>query len=428
MGEEIKLDNWQKEVLSHEGNITIRAGRQVGKSTVIGIKAARFVRDNPGTTVLIISASKKQAEWLFDKILGEMLEMCDNKEIEFKREPTRTKIMLENGSQLHCLPAGRTGAFIRGLAIDLLIADEAAFIPENVWRAVLPMVAVSRKLRGFGWIILLSTPFGKGGYFYDTFHDQDFRQFHLSSEQCPRIPKEFLLKEKDRMSKAEYAQEYMGEFIDEYNQFFPTKLIKDCMTFIEWDTEKEYKPQMKYYLGVDIARYGGDENAFVINEMDSNNRIRAVKCLTTKRMSLTDTVGRIKKLNDRFNFKRIFIDDAGLGAGVYDMLVEVRGYDGTAAMKRKVIGLNNARRSIDRTDRKGAILKEDLYSNALVLMETGKINIISDLSLLRSLKCIVFEYTADRRIKIGGKYSHLAEAFVRACWCIRDKGLNIYLA
>ena len=418
----MKLDNWQKEVLEHKGSITIRAGRQVGKSTVIGIKAAQFARDRPGTVILVISASKKQAEWLFDKILGEMLEMADNKEIRFEREPTRTKIILKNKSEIHCLPAGRTGIFIRGLAIDLLIADEAAYIPENVWRAVLPMVAVSRKQRGLGWIILLSTPFGKGGYFFDTFHDTDFRQFHLSSEQFPRIPKDFLMKEQKRMSKAEYAQEYLGEFIDEYNQFFPTQVIKDCMTFIEWNTEEEYKPQCGYYLGVDIARYGGDENAFVINEMDKHNRIKTVKCLTTKRMALTDTIGRIKALNDIYKFKRIFIDDAGLGAGVFDMLQE------EVSIKRKIIGLNNARRSIDRADRKGAILKEDLYSNALVLMETLKINIISDLSLLRSLKCIQFEYTADKRIKIGGKYSHLAEAFVRACWCIRNKGLNVYLA
>ena len=72
------------------------------------------------------------------------------------------------------------------------------------------------------------------------------------------------------------------------------------------------------------------------------------------------------------------------------------------------------------------ILKEDLHSHTLMLMETGKLELISDLSLLRSLKSITFEYTGDRRLKIFGDYSHLTEALVRACWCLREKSLNLY--
>jgi hypothetical protein len=40
------------------------------------------------------------------------------------------------------------------------------------------------------------------------------------------------------------------------------------MTFINWDFEKDYKRDCKYFLGVDVARYGGDQNAYVIAEMD----------------------------------------------------------------------------------------------------------------------------------------------------------------
>ena len=41
-------DEWQKQVLDHEGNITLRTGRQVGKSEVVGAKACRFALDNGG--------------------------------------------------------------------------------------------------------------------------------------------------------------------------------------------------------------------------------------------------------------------------------------------------------------------------------------------------------------------------------------------
>jgi hypothetical protein len=418
---DFKWDKWQTDVLAWEGNITMRTGRQVGKSTVIGKKAANFARDHAGTTILVIAAAQRQSSLLFEKIKMEVDSLIDKKELEYKEIPTLTKIMLKNGSTIYSLPAGRTGYFIRGFTIDLLIADEAAYIPEEVWKAVIPMIAVSRKLRGLGWIILISTPFGKGGYYYHSFNDDDFRAWHVSSEKCSRIPKDFLAKEKQRLTKAEYAQEYLGEFMDEWNQFFPTEIIKKQATFIEWDSKKEYKPlKYKYYLGVDIARYGGDENAFIIAELDKNNNVRIVKALRTKRVALTDTIGRIQAYDYEFKFRKIFVDDAGVGGGVMDVLLEKLG--------RKVIGLNNAKRSVDRERHQKAILKEDLYSNALMLMETGKLTMISDPSLLKSLKSITFQYTAEKRLKIFGDYSHLAEALVRAAWCIRQKGLNIYFA
>ncbi|RKX66046.1 MAG: hypothetical protein DRP42_03880 [Tenericutes bacterium] len=385
-------------------------------------KACKFAMEHPGTTTLIIAASQRQSSLLFEKVRANF----DIKEIEgddiYKEQPTLTKIILKNGSKIYSLPAGRTGYFIRGFTIDLLIADEAAYIPEEVWKAVIPMIAVSQKLRGMGFLILLSTPFGKGGYFYDSFTDPDFKHIHVSSEDCWRIPKDFLKKEKVRLTKAEYAQEYLGEFTDEWNQFFNTKLIKSCMTFFEWSI-KEKAVNSRLYLGVDIARYGGDENAFVIAELVGTN-IKIVKCLTTNRISTTDTIGRIEKLNEIYNFNKIFIDDSGVGGSVLDVLIDKLG--------RKVMGLNNAskRVQVQGEEKRKGIFKEDLYSNALMLMETGKIELINHLGLLKSLKSIIYEYgqtSSSRKIKIFGNYSHLTEALVRACWCLKERGLDIYI-
>ena len=417
---EFEWDNWQSNVLETDGNISIRSGRQVGKSEVISAKAAKFALEHDGTTTLIIAASQRQSSLLFEKVRGNLNLIKEN---VFKEEPTLTKIKLKNDSTIWSLPAGRTGYFIRGFTIDLLIADEAAFIPEEVWKAVIPMIAVSRKVRGMGYIILLSTPFGKGGYFYDSFHDPDFRQFHISSENCKRIPKDFLLKERQRLTKAEYMQEYLGEFTDEWNQFFPTKLIKGCMKFMEWSLERDREPTARYYLGVDIARYGGDENAFVVCELIKTN-LKIVKVFTTSRISTTDTIGRIEEIDKKFNFNKIFIDDAGIGGSVTDILLDKLG--------RKVMGLNNASKRVEvqGEEKKQGIFKEDLYSNALMLMETGHLELINNLGLLKSLKSITYEYGEmkfSRKIKIFGDYSHITEAMVRACWCLKERGLDIYI-
>ena len=416
-------DKWQQEVLDYDGDITIRAGRQVGKSEVISSKACKFSLTHAGTTTLIIAASQRQSSLLFEKVRANFDLMETKGEKVYAEKPTLTKILLKNGSRVYSLPAGRTGYFIRGFTIDLLIADEAAYIPEEVWKAVIPMIAVSKQLRGMGHIILLSTPFGKGGYYYNSFTDTDFKNFHVSSEKCPRIPAEFLRKERQRLSKQDYAQEYLGEFTEAWNQFFATTLIKNCMEFMDWSLKTDRKPNSRLCLGVDIARYGGDENAMVVCEMHKTN-LKIVKIFTTARISTTDTMGRIEELDRIYNFNKIFIDDGGVGGAVTDVLIERLG--------RKVMGLNNAskRIQIQGDEKKRGIFKEDLYSNALMLMETGKLKLINDLLLLRSMKSITFEYgqnQSSRTIKIFGDYSHVTEAMVRACWCIKERGLDIYI-
>jgi len=440
-------DKWQKEVLDYDGNITIRAGRQVGKSVIVAKKSAKLAITHSGSITLMIAAAQRQSSLIFEKTLLElnkvhslMLERAggykENPKMSIKQNsehkrafemkyglfeelPTKTEIRLKNGSRIYSLPAGKTGVYIKGFTIDFLIADEAAFIPEMVWLAVTPMIAVSRKERLLGWIILLSTPFGKGGFFYNSFYDDEFKQFHISAESCTRISREFLKKEKNRLSKLEYAQEYLGEFVDEFNQLFKTDLIKKRMTFIRWDFKENYDKTKKYYLGADIARFGEDENAFVIAELSESNKIKIVYVETSEKKTLVETAGRIIKLYETFQFAKIFIDDAGVGAGVYDILRE--------KLNRKVVGLNNSSKSLE-DGRNTRILKEDLYTNAIVIMEKEppEIEIISDLKLLKSLKSMTFEYTADKNLKIYGPDSHLSEAFVRVCWCIKNKGLNIY--
>ena len=442
------FDKWQQEVLNHQGNIALRAGRQVGKSTVVGKKAGDFALKHAGCNILMIGAAQRQSFLLFEKARAETdrenekailkaggykydpkLTERRNSELRrafeskwgiYKEIPTKTEIMLKNGSRIYSLPAGKTGHTIRGLSLDLLIADEAAYIPEAVWLAVRPMIAVSKKERGLGFVILLSTPFGKGGYFYDCCNDEDFKQFHISSEDCDRIPKSFLKKEKARLTRMEYAQEYLGEFVDEFQQFFPTALIKERMTFMEWHFDKDYKPGLKYFLGVDLARYGQDENAFVVGEMDKTGFMRAVSVETTNRISLDRTFNHIVMKDEKYKFNRILIDDAGLGAGITDMLI--------AKLGRRVLGLNNAKKSLDAEAKQtGKIFKEDLYSNASMMMERGAIDLINSIKLARSLKSMTFEYTSDKNIIIKGKYSHISEAFVRVCWAPKAKGLKLFV-
>lgn len=447
-----KPDKWQQKILEHQGDICARTGRQVGKSEIISKKVASFALEHDNAVILVMAPSKRQSAHIFEKTMRELQKVSDvmlekaggfgvdleksarSNEIarrEFERQnglfegmPTKTEVNLKNGTRIYCLPIGKTGTYIRCLTIDLLVGEEAAYIPECVWTAVKPMLAVSKKTRGLGWEFLLSTPFGKGGYFYNASMDEDYLQIHVSSEDCPRISRDFLKKERARLTKSEYAQEYLGQFIDDWNQFFKTDLLQQRMTFIGWNYAKEYDTSRSYYMGMDIAKYGGDESAIVILEMDSKNHCRIVRCDAKENMKITETARWAQALDQLWHFKAVFVDNQGLGEGVLDLLKEALG-------KSRVVGLNNSSKSIqdgnDGEDRRRRILKEDLYSNALKMLEAGEVELIADLKLLKSLKGMQFEYTNDQNLRIFGKYSHLSEAFVRACWAKKQKKLRLFI-
>ena len=263
------LDDWQKEVLATEGSIVMRTGRQVGKSTVVSIKAGDFAMMNKNKVIMVIAAVERSAYLLFEKILAYIHAKNKNMIKKGKDRPTKHELKLVNGSRVLCLPTGDSGYGIRGHTIDLLIADEAAFIPEAVWTAVTPMLAVTK-----GVVWLLSTPFGREGYFYRCFSDDKYTKFHVSSEDCPRKDDSFLAHEKERMTKMQYAQEYLGEFVDELRQFFSDDLIRSCMK-----ADRQNPTNRKtYFLGVDVAHMGKDETTFeVIDRTNKNDLLHQEK-------------------------------------------------------------------------------------------------------------------------------------------------------
>jgi len=406
----MKLDAWQEEVLKHEGSMAIRSGRQVGKSFIIAKKAVQFALKNKGTITLVIAASQRQSSYIFEKMKGEFTELERKGRKLIKKRPTLTRIQLINGSTIYSYPAGVTGATIRGLSLDLLIVDEADYVNELVWLAVVPMMAVSQQTRGFGHMILISTinPYRDTGFFKEKFDDPKFKTWKISSEDCTRIPVEFLAREKARLPHFEYQAEYCGAWTERLTQYFPEQLIDECMNFKFWD--KKITQSRRFYLGIDIAGKGRDEEAFVCGEM-IGDKIKNVHNEILETSRLQDTVRMTDKLDQKLFFNRIFIDSSGIGAGYEDIMKEKFG--------RRLIGINNASKSKDKQHK---ILKEDLYSNVLRLMEMRKLSLIQDDRMKKSLKSIkIIEG------KIGGSNAHLAEALVRMCWCAKNKGLKLFV-
>ncbi len=421
----LKLDDWQKEVLKTKGNIVLCSGRQVGKSTVIAMKAGEYAINNPKKIILVIAAVERQALLLFEKILAYIFNKNKRLIETGKDKPTKHTLKLINKSIIHCLPTGESGYGIRGYTIDQLYADEAHHISEDVWAAVTPMLATTG-----GDIILLSTPMGRSGYFFRCFSDDTFTKFQISTEEVakkrgPEMRERleiFIASEKQRMTKRQFLQEYGGKFVSDIDQYFRDDLIKKCMTL---QRPKDIYKKSTYYLGVDCARLGEDQSTFEILELRGDDLYQVENIVTTKTLTTMSTK-LILELDRKYNFKKIYIDDGGLGAGVFDQLLD------NSQTRRKVIAINNLRKAIDIEDnRKKKLLKEDIYNNLLRLMEQGKIKLLDDLDIFQSLKSVQYEYTGgvteEKKMKIYGHYTHIAEGLIRAAWSVKDKSLSIYI-
>ena len=406
----IKYYTWQDQVLATEGNLILRSGRQVGKSEVISEKCKDYALKNKNKTVMVIAFVERQALLIFSKILSKIYREDPKMILAGENKPTKHKICLKNGTEIYCFAAGETGYGIMGYTIDLLIADEAAFINEEVWNSVIPTLAATK-----GSVWLLSTPKLKEGFYYDCFEDEDYTNFHESSEDCPHIDPKFLEKMKKRFTKGQYAQMYLGEFVEGAQGLFTKEWIEKVCTLPHNPQDISRKLVGEgLYLGVDIAGMGDDESTFEGVKRSGNKVFQFHHEITTKTTTI-DTENKILDLNVMFDFEKIGLDDGGIGIGVLDHLLD------NDATKQKIIGLNNAKIVIDNEKRTKKLYKEAMYYNMLGMGERGELQLFDNDEVKASLRSIIVEEDG----KISGLYSHIVEGLIRACGLAKQKALNM---
>src|SRR5262245_41507503 len=201
----LEPDPWQIEGLeSDHPRVLLNCSRQAGKTTVVAILALVEAMFRPLTKVLIVSRSHRQSKEVmklisfFHLLLNERgLKRRSNVEIEF-----------DNFSRIISLPCKEET--IRGYSqVDLIILDEASRVPDDVYRALRPMLAVSD-----GRLCCLSTPYGKRGFFWRAWAQggDDWQRFEIPASQVPRIKPKFLAEERRAHGDAYFRQEYCCSF------------------------------------------------------------------------------------------------------------------------------------------------------------------------------------------------------------------------
>jgi hypothetical protein len=432
------MDDWQKEIIELERamvlnwndkdklnqltrNFMLFCGRQVGKSETVAFCLAELLLNVPKIKLLIISGVERQASSLYDKVLHYVE---DNHRFALKSgkdRPLKTEMKFKNGSELITEPVGIDGASARRHTLHGIIFEEMQLLPEACWGSLTPMLVTTN---GFMW--MLGTAWATEGYVYDRLSDKDFKIIRVNSEEVFNKRPEpnrtqmlyFLEKERHRLSESVYAQEYLAIPQENARQVFPDTLIAKCLNV---QRENTIDSNADYICGVDPAGLGEDEGDIVILKNLPDGDMKQIDNIITKKLLTTETTTRILELNRRYNFKKIFVDDGGVGFGVFS---ELKTADETRYITE---ALNNSSRSLDIMDEDvKKIAKYDYVINLLTMMERGNIGILDDPEIRESLKSYRFEYEKNtKKLLIQSNYNHPVEALMRAAWYYQSKGLNL---
>jgi hypothetical protein len=201
----LEPDPWQLEVLeAGHRRLLLNCCRQAGKSTVVGLLGLAEALFLDGTKVLLLSRSLRQAAELFRMVV----DYHERLGAGLKLRRNAHELRLVNGSRILCLPCKEET--VRGYAsVNLLVIDEAARVPDTLYKAVRPMLAVSG-----GRLICLSTPYGRRGFFWDGWANggADWARIEVPAARVPRIAPEFLEQERRCLGESWYRQEYCCSF------------------------------------------------------------------------------------------------------------------------------------------------------------------------------------------------------------------------
>lgn len=431
------MDDWQKELLDlaiqiieHKNNkkiipnliknFILLCGRQVGKSEIVSMCIAMVLLNVPNIKLLIVSGVERQASGLYNKVVNYI---SISHPRAFKEEPLRTKFILKNGSILITEPVGTDGSGARQHTLDGVIFEEMQLIPEEAYAAIIPM-GLTRDF--FIW--MLGTAWATSGYAYERLSDPRFKAIRVNAEEVaekrPEPSRSIMLQNledaRKQLPASQYRREYMAIPSDKTRQIFPDALIATTLNLLRpGNIVKQYE----YICGVDPAGLGSDEGSISIFKFDSEEeKMEQVDHIITDKLYTTQTTDKIVELNRQYDFKRIYVDDGGVGFGVYSELIKE---DST---KFKTINLNNSARIAQYQDEKEKKLGGyDMIVNLLNQMEKGKVALLKDDAIRASLKSYTFEYSDTKKLMIASNYNHPVQSIMRAVWHLQEKSLKLQI-
>lgn len=268
----------------------------------------------------------------------------------------------------------------------LIIFDEASAISDVIWGKIDGAMST----RGAMWICF-GNPTRNNGRFYECFHKfkRWWKTRQIDSRDCKHADKVWVQKFIEQFSSDldKMRVQIYGQFPSaSTRQLIPTDAVKKCMDFEAegW----EYLPKV---MGVDIARYG--ENSTVIS-IRQGRKVFPMKVLP--KQDLMATAHEVAEAIKAERPVQVFVDGAGLGAGVVDRLRQ---------LNFSVIDVNGGNASLNPCYlNKRAEMWDEMKEFIIGVCELPK-----DDTLLTELTVVEYGHTDKGRLRLERKEDIMAD-------------------
>lgn len=317
----LKLHEGQKKILaSPDRFLCVRAARRFGKSFVFSAFAAWSACTNANYRIVCVSKSQRQSSEMFQTIyrMISTSPMADS-----ITRSTQTRLEFANGSVIESVPGGSHDS-LRGLTINLVLVDEAAFVSDELFVVIYPTILTTK-----GRVVLISTPNFSSGEFFRaaTSETSEYTKFHLTHKDAVfadgtrLVDDEELLREANRyggVDSPKYRREFLAEFAQAEGAFFDLEAVEDCLK--EDMFQISYgDPDRKYVIGCDLAQKQ-DFTVIVVLDCTDKNNLTIVNATRFNGKSTDQIMLELYKITRSFNAKRILIDEAGIGRSMIEHL------------------------------------------------------------------------------------------------------------
>lgn len=297
--------------IEKENRVIILKSRQIGISYILALYSLLNAID--GKRVIIASPSDRQSK----NVLNYALTFLQHIQKTFPEirpvANSRTELVLPGGGWIRSFP--NSPEKMAGFTADIVLIDEAAKFLHgtdvDVLAALTPALSTTN-----GKLILVSTPYGQRGVFYDYWtSERGLRKEKIHWTESPMVSAEFIESERKMFDELTFRQEYEHEFIGETHTYFSYELIHTCVEeSITYDKERET------VIGIDIGRKS-DFTAITVSQR-CGDHINVVFFEKWQNKPFREQFLELCDIIDNFKPNRVAIDQTGIGMQIAEELSE----------------------------------------------------------------------------------------------------------
>ena len=334
--------------------MVVLASRQTGKTTIYTVFILWYAMYHSNKRVMICGNKLDIAIEIMDRIRL-AYEYCPSSIKIGVNTYNKTCIEFENNSQIRCFATGSSGC--RGFSSNLLVLDEAAFIPKHVadefMASVFPILSSSKDSKA----IMVSTPNGTSdNFFFDTWQkatdpnveqEENWKPFRFLWYDVPGRDEEWKRQQIATIGMAKWMQEFECEFksandaslvpsnsiekfrmnLKNYPSPAQLNLSKNPDKEITANFWRAFEPSRVYAASGDISE-GTDNDSSVIDVWDVTDvkRIALVARMSCSKATLVDFGYATYELLRLYAFPPLIFENNGVGSGFVDIMMDTYMY------------------------------------------------------------------------------------------------------